>query len=71
MLEEVDFILYFNDNIELKMSNKNRLDVSQNAVESSGAERTFCSLALKMSLHEVNKTSKPNFILLDEIMEIN
>lgn len=68
MLEDVDFILYFNENIELKMSSKNRIDVSQNAVESSGAERTFCSLALKMALHEINTTSKPDFILLDEIM---
>lgn len=67
ILEEVDFILYFNQNIELKMSNKNRLDVCQNAIVSSGAERTFCSLALKTALYNINCQSKADFIILDEV----
>ena len=31
-------------------------------------ERTFCSLALKIALREINVKSKPTFIFLDEIM---
>ena len=49
------------------MSVDSRLDVNQNAIESSGKERTFCALALKMALRQINVKSKPNFIVMDEI----
>ena len=50
ILTNVDFTLFFDENLILKMSADDRLDVSQNAIESSGKERTFCALALKMAL---------------------
>ena len=67
LLTNVDFTLFFDENLILRMSADDRLDVSQNAIESSGAERTFCSLALKIALREINVKSKPTFIFLDEI----
>ena len=67
ILTNVDFTLFFDENLILKMSADDRLDVSQNAIESSGKERTFCALALKMALREVNVKSKPKFIFLDEL----
>jgi DNA repair exonuclease SbcCD ATPase subunit len=68
ILMDVDFTVYFDDELNLKMSADNRLDVAQNAIESSGMERTFTAVALKIALRKVNNKSKPNFILLDEIM---
>jgi DNA repair exonuclease SbcCD ATPase subunit len=68
LLTNVDFTLFFNDNLILKLSMDDRLDVSQNAIESSGKERTFCALTLKIALRQINVKSRPNFIILDEIM---
>ena len=68
LLSNVDFTLFFDENLILRMSADDRLDVSQNAIESSGMERTFCALALKIALREINVKSKPTFIVLDEIM---
>lgn len=68
LLTNVNFTLFFDENLELKMSDDNRLDVSQNAITSSGKERTFCSLALKIALRQINVKSKSTFIILDEVM---
>jgi len=68
LLVNVDFTLFFDENLILRLSANDRLDVSQNAIESSGKERTFCALALKISLRQINVKSKPTFIVLDEIM---
>ena len=67
LLSNVDFTLHFDENLLLKLSPDIRLDISQNAIESSGKERTFCALALKMALRQINVKSKLNFIVLDEI----
>lgn len=67
ILSNVDFTLFFDENLVLKLSADDRLDVSQNAIESSGKERTFCALALKIALREVNVKSKPKFIFMDEL----
>jgi len=68
ILTDVDFTVYFDSELNLKLSADNRLDIAQNAIESSGMERTFTAVALKIALRKVNNKSKPNFILLDEIM---
>lgn len=68
LLTGVDFTVYFDENLDLKMSSITRLDVSQNAIESSGMERTFIATVLKLALRKVNNNSRPNFIMLDEIM---
>lgn len=67
LLTEVDFNVFFDDNLNLKLSPKERIDVIQNAIESSGKERTFIACSLKLALRNVNNKSKPNFILFDEI----
>jgi DNA repair exonuclease SbcCD ATPase subunit len=68
MFSEVDFVSYFDENLVLRLSDKNRLDVFQHAISSSGKERTFVALGLKMALRTINKKSKPDILLLDEIM---
>lgn len=68
ILSNVDFTAFFNDNIELQMSSDIRLDVTQDALQGSGKERTFMAIALKTALRKINNNSRPNFILLDEVM---
>lgn len=67
LLSNVDFNLLFDNELNLKMKSKND-EQEYNAVEGSGKERTFNSCALKIALRKINNTSKPNFILFDEIM---
>lgn len=64
----MNFTLFFDENLVLRMSADDRLDVSQDAITSSGMERTFCALALKIALRQINVKSKPTFIFLDECM---
>lgn len=68
LLRNVDFSVFFDEDLNLKMSPENRPDVIQNAIECSGKERTFTACALKIALRSINHRSKPDFILLDEIM---
>jgi len=68
LLNDVEFIVFFDEDLNLKLSSKTRLDVSQNIIESSGMERTFTAITLKLALRKINNKSKPNLILLDEIM---
>lgn len=68
LLIEVDFNLFFDEKLVLKLSHDIKSDIAQNAIESSGMERTFSAVALKMALRKINNKSKPNFIMLDEIM---
>jgi DNA repair exonuclease SbcCD ATPase subunit len=67
LLSNLDFNLIFDDNLILKMKSKLN-DVTYNAIEGSGMERTFNSCVLKMALRKINNISKPDFILFDEIM---
>lgn len=67
LLSDVNFNLHFDDNLNLKMKSKISLK-DYNAVEGSGMERTFNSVVLKIALRKINNTSKPDFILFDEIM---
>lgn len=67
LLTNVDFTLFFDDDLVLRMSMDDRLDVSQSVITSSGMERTFCALALKMALRQINVKSKPGIIFLDEM----
>ena len=68
LLSNVNFTIFFDDDFTLKLSNNNRLDVCQNVVESSGKERTFAAIALKVALRKINRKSKPDFIMFDEVM---
>lgn len=68
ILSGVDFTVFFDDELELKMSNRSRMDVFQGGINCSGMERSFIAIALKISLRTINTKSRPNLFLLDEIM---
>ena len=68
ILTDVDYNLFFDEELNLKLAHDIKIEASQNAIESSGMERTFSAIALKMALRKINNKSKPNFIMLDEIM---
>ena len=67
ILTDVDFTLFFDKELNLKLAHDIKIEASQNAIESSGMERTFCALSLKIALRKLNAKSRPNFIMLDEI----
>lgn len=68
MLTNVDFNVFFDDHLNLKMYMKNSKHAIQNLLESSGKERTFGAVALKMALRTINIKSRPNIFLMDEVM---
>lgn len=68
ILTDVDFNLYFDEELNLKLAHDIKVEASQDAIESSGMERTFAAISLKMALRKINNKSKPNFMMLDEIM---
>jgi len=68
MLTNVDFNVYFDDQLNLKMYDKKMPYSLQNLLEGSGKERTFGAIALKLALRTINQKSRPNLLLLDEIM---
>lgn len=64
LLSEIDFMVYFNEDLQLKMKDGETLI---NILEGSGSERTFASVILKIALRSINTRSKPDFIFYDEI----
>jgi len=68
MLTNVDFNVFFDEHLNLKMYNKDFPHAIQNLLECSGAERTFGATALKMALRTINNNSRPNIFLMDEVM---
>jgi DNA repair exonuclease SbcCD ATPase subunit len=68
MLEDVDFKSFFDDDLKLKMYPRNNTKSIINALESSGKERTFIALSLKMALRNINMNSRSNIFLIDEAM---
>lgn len=67
LLSNLDFSMFFDDNLVYKLEH-NGLQGTENAIESSGKERTFAALALKVVLRSINFKSKPLFMFLDECM---
>lgn len=68
LMVDVDFIAFFDEELELKMSPKFNKEIVQQILLGSGKERTFIALSLKIALRKMNNTSNPSIILLDEIM---
>jgi len=56
------------DDLRPKLMYYNTPDSVIDAISSSGKERTFSSIVLKLALNEMNVKSKPTIFLLDEIM---
>lgn len=67
LLSETNFNMFFDDELNYKLEH-NGLPGIQNAIESSGMERTFAAIVLKTVLRTINFKSKPNFIFLDEVI---
>ena len=63
-----DFNLYFDEELTLKLAHDIKIEAPQNAIESSGMERSFAAVALKIALRKINGKSRPNFVMMDEIM---
>jgi DNA repair exonuclease SbcCD ATPase subunit len=67
LLSNTNFDMFFDDELNYKLEH-NGLPGIQNAIESSGMERTFAALVLKVVLRTINFRSKPAFIFLDEVI---
>jgi hypothetical protein len=67
LLSITNFDMFFDDDLNYKLEH-NGLPGIQNAIESSGAERTFAALVLKVVLRSINFKSKPDFIFMDEVI---
>lgn len=67
LLTSINFTLYFDEDLILKLQHDGLSDVI-NVIETSGMERTFSAIVLKMVLRVINFKSKPNFMFLDEVI---
>lgn len=68
LLCDEEFIIYFDEDLNFKMSPNDRLDIFQPILSGSGKERTLSSICLKISLSKINKNCKIGLLLLDEVM---
>ena len=68
MLSNVGFNIFFDEFLNLKQFDKIKPDAIINCLEGSGKQRVFAALSLKMALRTINTKSRPNFLLLDEVM---
>jgi len=68
MLTNVDFNVFFDEHLNLKMYDKKTPSTIMNCLEGSGKERTFTAIALKQALSTINTKSRPSLLLLDEVM---
>jgi len=67
LLTNINFTLFFDEDLNLKLQHDG-LDDIINVIETSGMERTFSAIILKMVLRIINFKSKPNFMFLDEVI---
>jgi len=68
LLTNTDFNLFFDEDLNLNLQHNGLYDVIR-AIETSGAERTFTAIVLKMVLRIINFKSKPNFMFMDEVID--
>ena len=68
LLCNVDFNIFFDENLDLKMYDKSFPNAIQSTLTGSGMERTFSAIVLKIALRNINTKSRPSLLLLDEVM---
>ena len=68
LLQGMSFSVWFNDDLDLKMSHNIQPNSVIDAIEGCGKERTFIAVCIKTALNRVNTYNRPDFIMLDEIM---
>ena len=67
LLKNVDFDVYFDENMVLKMFTHDRPDSAINVIGGSGMERSFISVILRLALRSINNKSIGNILFLDEV----
>lgn len=69
LLSDMTFsVLLDPTSLKLKLISNEGKNSVINAISGSGKERTFSSIVLKFALNQINLKSKPNVIMLDEMM---
>lgn len=69
ILDVVNFDVWLDDSdLKPKLAYNETPHAVIDAISSSGKERTFSSIVLKVALNSINKKSKPTLFLLDEVM---
>lgn len=68
LLSEVEFNLFFDEDVNLKMINHSFPDVTQNVLDGSGSEKSFCGFCLKIVLSKISNKSKFDVLIFDEVM---
>ncbi len=67
LLTDVNFTVYFDEDMILKMYHNNKPDAIIHVIGGCGMERTFISVILRLALRSINNKSVGNVLFLDEI----
>jgi DNA repair exonuclease SbcCD ATPase subunit len=65
--EDIDFNVFFDNDLIYQMSKKDTPEIVQNVISGSGMERVFACICLRLALRFMNNRSRPNILLLDEL----
>jgi len=65
--EDIDFNVFFDNDLIYQMSKKDTPEIIQNVISGSGMERVFACICLRLALRYMNNRSRPNILLLDEL----
>ena len=65
--EDIDFNVFFDNDLFFQMCKKENPTVIQNVISGSGMERVFACICLRLALRFMNNRSRPNILLLDEL----
>jgi len=65
--EDIDFNVFFDDELFFQMSKKDTPEIIQNVISGSGMERVFACICLRLALRFMNNRSRPSILLLDEL----
>lgn len=65
--EDIDFNVFFDNDLFFQMSKKDTPEIIQNVISGSGMERVFACICLRLALRYMNNRSRPNILLLDEL----
>jgi FtsZ-binding cell division protein ZapB len=67
LLTNTNFVIFFDEDLNLKLQHDGRVG-EINVIETSGMERTFSAIVLKIVLRIINFKSKSNIMFFDEII---
>jgi DNA repair exonuclease SbcCD ATPase subunit len=67
--EDIDFNVFFDNELFFQMSKKDTPEIIQNVISGSGMERVFACICLRLALRFMNNRSRPSILLLDELFD--